>query len=283
MSKRYLGIICLLYSGIFGHVLLFDKIKLFLAPQMQIYIKLSIIPMLLIGFVMLLNNKVYYKFKISDLLLILPLVLLIFSGDGRLTSKFASNRTINLNVENRTKSIDKKEKLNKQQESKKRNIKDNSKESTEDEYEDTYDFSEPYFEIVDENYNELSSYITAAPKADKFKGQTIRVRGFALKNAKYLPKGYFSIGKYVISCCVADAGFAGFIVKYDDDKIFENKWYEIEGILEKGKDKEGYDIMYIKAINVRKIDSKNEEQYIYPCYSYGDGSCKSLSKYNLEY
>jgi hypothetical protein len=39
MSKRYLGIICLLYSGLFGYVIFFDKLKNFLAPQMQIYIK----------------------------------------------------------------------------------------------------------------------------------------------------------------------------------------------------------------------------------------------------
>ena len=105
--KRYLGIICLLYSGIFGYVVFFDKLKMFLAPQMQIYIKLSIIPMLLIGLVMLFNNKVHYKFKISDLVLILPLILLIFAGDGRLTTSFASNRTTNLNTENRTKSEEK--------------------------------------------------------------------------------------------------------------------------------------------------------------------------------
>ena len=94
--KRYLGIICLLYSGIFGYVVLFDKLKLFLAPGMQLYIKLSIIPLLLIGLVMIFNSKVHYKFKVSDLILILPLILLIFAGDGRLTASFASNRSMNL-------------------------------------------------------------------------------------------------------------------------------------------------------------------------------------------
>ena len=68
MSKRYLGIICILYSLIFAYEVIFDKLKLFLAPQMHIYIKISIIPLLLVGLVMLINNKIDYKFKISDLI-----------------------------------------------------------------------------------------------------------------------------------------------------------------------------------------------------------------------
>ena len=259
--KRYLGIICLLYTGIFGYVVFFDKIKFFLAPQMQIYIKLSIVPMLLIGLVMLFDKNVHYKFKISDLVLLLPVILLIFAHDGRLTSSFASNRMTNFN---RTKS-----ELN--------------EEISIDVPEETIDFSNPYFDIVDNNYEGLSGYITYAPKAFKFAGKTIRVRGFALTVSDYLPNGYFAIGKYAISCCAADASFTGFIVQYNDSKIEADNWYEIEGILEKGKDKEGYDMMYIRVINVKEISSKSEEQYVYPCYAYDDGSCESVSKYNLEY
>lgn len=281
MSKRYLGIICLLYSGLFGYVIVFDKLKNFLAPQMQIYIKLSLIPMIIIGLVMLFNNRVHYKFKISDLVLILPLVLLIFAGDGRLTSSFASNRTTNLNREKKAKVEEKKEIRKKEViESQKAEEK---KEEVKEVATDTYDFSEVDFDIVDANYNELSSYITFEPKANKFEGQTIRVRGFALKKASYLPAGYFLIGKYAISCCAADAGYTGFIAKYDNSKITTDKWYEVEGVLEKGKDKEGYDIMYIKVINIKEISSKGEEQYVYPCYAYDNGSCEAMLKYNLEY
>lgn len=274
--KRYLGLICLLYSGIFGYVVIFDKLKNFLAPGMQIYIKLSIVPMIFIGLVMLFNDNVHYKFKISDLSLILPFILLIFAGDGRLTVNFASNRVTNLNIENRNKSEDMQQSLETpKNETQKKEVNDELKQS--------YDFSNPYFEINDSNYNELSNYITFAPKADKFDGKTIRVRGFALKKAQYLPDGFFAIGKYSITCCAADAGFTGFMALYDNSKIKENKWYEVEGVLEKGKDSEGYDIMYIKVINIKEISSKGEEQYVYPCYAYDDGSCEAMAKYNLEY
>lgn len=264
--KRYLGIICLLYSAIFGYVVFFDKLKMFLAPGMQIYIKLMIAPMLLIALVMIFNNKVNYKFKISDLILLLPLVLLISAGDGRLTSSFATNRTTKYKVENKTKSDDK----GKQKE-------------TKQEVTETYDFSNPYFEIVDASYSMLSNYLTFVPKADKYKGQTIKVRGFALKKADYIPDGYFAIGKYEVSCCTADAGFIGFIAKYDNSKIKADKWYEVEGILEKNTDKKESNIMYIKIINIKEIKSKGEEQYVYPCYAYDDGSCEAIAKYDLEY
>ena len=274
MSKRYLGIIFLLYTAIFAYVVTFNKLKLFLAPQMQIYIKLSIIPMLLIGLVMLLNNKVNYKFKISDLVLLLPLILLIFTGDGRLTSSFATNRTTNIKVENRTKSNEKIEEeiieLPKSENS-------NKEEPTE-----SYDFSNVDFDVVDASYSGLAGYFYSPPEAANiYIGKKIRVRGIPLMKADYIPKGYFAIGKYEISCCAADAGFTGFVTKYDNSKISNDKWYEVEGILEKGKDKKGYNILYINVINIKEISSKDEEQYVYPCYAYDDGSCKEISKYNL--
>ena len=133
------------------------------------------------------------------------------------------------------------------------------------------------------NKDELMIESYKESKADKYEGKTIRVRGFAIKKADFLPKGYFAIGKYAISCCAADAGFTGFMSKYDNNKIKVNQWYEVEGVLRKGKDKDNNDTMYIEVINIKEIDSKKEEQYVYPCYSYGDNSCSGMTKYDLEY
>ena len=119
--------------------------------------------------------------------------------------------------------------------------------------------------------------------SDKYVGKKIKVRGFAVrKGLPYLPSGYFAIGKYIISCCAADAGFGGFYAKYDLYKVKENTWYEIEGILEKTQDTEGYNILAIKVININELDGNKEEQYAYPCYSYDDGSCSIMDKYDLE-
>lgn len=40
--------------------------------------------------------------------------------------------------------------------------------------------------------------------------------------------------------------------------------------------------MYIKVINIKEISSKDEEQYVYPCYAYDSGSCEAISKYDLD-
>ena len=89
--KKFLGLICIIYSVIIGYVWIFDKLKNFLAPNMQIYLKLSL-PLLLIMGIMLLKEK-KDKFKISDLILLLPIVMIIFASDGKLSSQIAINRS----------------------------------------------------------------------------------------------------------------------------------------------------------------------------------------------
>ena len=273
MIKKFLGIVCLLYSILFGYVLIFDKLKYFLAPGMHIYFKLSLLPMVILGFVLIFYNKISYKFKISDVFLLLPLFFIILAGDCKLTASLASNRTSNYNKVVKVSNDNSKEvEL----------YDDDSKDMDDVNLDQKYDFTNVYFDVIDEAYVELASYISYSPKNSKYVGKTIRVRGFASKYASYIPNGFFTLGKYEISCCAADASFVGFYVKYDPTKVIQNRWYEIEGILKSGKDAEGYNILYIDVVNINKIDSSSEEQYIYPCYSYGNGLCEEAIKYNLE-
>ncbi len=281
MSKRYLGIVCLIYSAIFSYVTIFDKLKNFLAPSMQIYLKLSIIPLVIIGLVLLFNNKVTYKFKVSDLVLLLPIIFLILAGDGRLTTSFASNRTLNLNTENRTKTVDDKESKEEQVEETKEKEEKVVIEPTTNPITTKPALTNIDFEVVDSNYSSLANYITYGNNVDKYKGKTIKVRGFILKDDSFLLDGFSAIGKYDVSCCTADATFTGFILKYDNNVLVADKWYEVEGVLEKGRDREGYDIAYINVVNAKEINSSSEDQYVYPCYTYDDGSCSSVLKYDL--
>ena len=125
--------------------------------------------------------------------------------------------------------------------------------------------------------------LTYHKNASKYEGKTIRVRGFANTSADYIPSGYFAIGKYSVSCCAADATYIGFISKYDNGNVKNDTWYEVEGVLKKAKDKMGNDIMSVVVINIKEIDDKDEEQYVYQCYAYDNGMCRELTKYNLEY
>ena len=286
MKRRFLGIVCLLYSFIIIYVWMFDKLKNFLAPNMQIYIKLSLLPMIVMSIIMLLNNKVHYKFKFSDLILILPIIMLIFAGNGRLSSGFANNRMTNFNIKQSSSTneyeiyTDDLENTDEYYENIEKETEPNE-DSIKEEDKTIYDFTNPYFDVVDASYDMLGNYFIYEESAKKFEGKTIRVRGFAVKDIEFISNGFSALGKYSISCCAADAGFVGFVIKYDKSSIKNDAWYEVEGVLRQGKDKEGYNIMYIEVINIKEIDSKKEEQYVYPCYSYDDGKCSELSKYDL--
>ena len=69
-----------------------DSLKNFLAPNMQLYLKISLFLIFIMGIILLIGNDNSYKFKISDLVLVLPIILLLTSGDFRLTTSLASNK-----------------------------------------------------------------------------------------------------------------------------------------------------------------------------------------------
>ncbi len=254
MKKRFLGIVCIIYFLLIIYVFIINKLKNFLAPNMHIYIILMLPILLTMGVVNIKEGN--YKFNPKDLILLLPVLLIITSNDGRLTTNFSKNRMSSFETKITHKKEIKKE-----------------KENTKKKYD---------YDIVDEVYMDLSNFITFAEKQKQFIGKTIRIRGFVNKHQQYVPKGYFAIGKYGVSCCTADAGFVGFFVK-ETKTVEENKWYEIEGTLEKAKDTAGYDRIAIEIKNIKEINSKKEEEYVYPCYAYKDGKCEEMKKYNFEY
>ncbi len=257
--KKYLGIISLIYASMIIYALSKNILKNFLAPNMHIYIKLALPILIIIGIVSLFSKAEEERFKISNLFLLIPIVMIILSSEGKLTLSLASNRMIETNTSAKS------------EESEKLNVTN-----------DEYDFENVYFDVQDDNYNDITGYVTYAPKKFKYENQTIRVRGMIIKDNKQIPKEYFIIGKYQISCCAADAKFAYYYAKFDESQLKEGKWYQIEGVLKRGKDINNYDIMYIEVINIKEIDEKEEEYYIYPCYYYND-KCPNVTKYNFEY
>ena len=266
MKKKYLGLICLLYAGIILFVNHYNILRNVLAPQMQIYLKCSVPVLVLMALIIFYSDKFHYNFKITDLVLILPLIMLIMAGDGRLTTSFASNRASNIKTKNN--SVKKTSTVNK-------------KDPKIDE--SKLNFETVDFEVVDENYLDLGNYLMYNSKAEAYIGKTIRVRGFTIGDNSYLPEGLYGLGKYGVSCCVADAGYMGYIIKPNGHKIKENTWYEVEGYIERHSDLSGHDIFPITVVNIKEIDGKNEEEYVYPCYQYDDGSCDKLKKYDLKY
>lgn len=276
MKNKFLGIISVTYFYIILYVIFSNKLKLFLAPNLQIYIKFSMLPLFLISVIVFSNNNNNYKFKISDLILFLPLIMMFFVGDGSFSKSFAKNRMVNY-----VSKVDKKEKVETKTEN---NLEENKNNDNNElvENTDNEEIADIFFDINDKSYSALASYLSFSEKSKIYEGKTIRVKGFTIMNESYIPNGYFALGKYEINCCAADAEFTGFYVKYDTSKIKEGLWYEIEGFL-KLDNINGNNSLVIQPKTVKEIDSKSEEEYVYPCYSYDDGSCKEISKYNIEY
>ena len=267
MKSRIFGIIFIFYSALIAYLYFFHILGSFLAPKMQIYI-LASGPVFLILGICSLFFKSESKFHISDFILLLPLLAFLLMGDGKLSTNFLQSRRSSLsNMANTSSNVP--QKIDQDQSFDSEKYKDVS-------------FKKVDFDITDEVYMGLSDYITYGKYSDRAIGKTIRVRGFIVKSASYVPEHLFAIGKYLISCCVADAGFGGYFAKSEDNSFFEeNGWYEIEGVLEYDMDTYGNNIPVIHVVNAKEIPSKGEELYVYPCYSYGDGSCQKIIEYHL--
>lgn len=273
MRNKFLGIICLIYSFIISFVWFTGNLGNYLAFNMQSYIKLSIIPLIIMG-IYLLFSKGKNKFKFTDLVLFIPLFIIFVAGDGRLTVSFANNRITDYNGKTKTVNIEKK-KDNKTNSDVVDNVDYSNNTSN-------VDLTNIKYDIVDEAYNELAIYFSFDTKALKHEGETIRIRGFALENESYIPDGYFMLGKYIITCCAADSSFIGYAIKKGDFNIKSGAWYEIEGVLEKTNLGEDFSVLAVKVINIKSIDKNSEEQYVYQCFAYDkDGSCKKLQEYDM--
>ena len=261
MKKRFLGIVCLIYSLIIIFIWTKGILGNFIAPNMQIYIKSSVIPLIVIGIVLLIDNKIKYNFKISDLVLLVPILFLLFVGDGNLSMDIAKIKATAKN---------------------KNNI-ENIDDGTTDYIVKDDKIEEFYFDIEDSNYSYIADYLPYTSGARKFIGKTIRAQGIAVDFSEYFTDEYFSIGRYTITCCAADAEFTGFVVIKPDFKIEYGKWYEVEGYLELGKDIDGDSVMVINPVSVKKISGKGLNQNVYSCEAYGKSACRALLKYDFEY
>lgn len=268
MKNKYLSLICFIFSGIIIYVWSTNGLKNYLAPSMFNYIKITSIVLIILG-VFLLFIKSHERFKASDIILLLPILMLILSGDAKLNIGFAENRAKKYRTNSEIKTTQE------------ISIEDTTTTTTQIIDKDVEIPTIIDFELKDSIYSSLANYITfpSDDAINSLNGKTVKVRGFALTSMAIIDKNYFALGKYEMSCCAADAEFVGFIVKNNEVKIENGAWYELIGVLKPGKDKDGYNIMYVEIIDINKINE--EEQYVYPCYTYDDGTCKDLQKYGL--
>lgn len=99
---------------------------------------------------------------------------------------------------------------------------------------------------------------------DEYIGKEITVLGFVFKDTKMLPD-QFSLVRYLITCCSADAVLKGFLCEYEEaPELKDGNWVEIRGYIQKGEyNKHSVPIIKITSI---KNAMKPQNPYVYPQY-----------------
>jgi uncharacterized repeat protein (TIGR03943 family) len=95
-----------------------------------------------------------------------------------------------------------------------------------------------------------------------FNGQSARVLGFIYKEPSY-PDGMFMVGRFTLSCCVADASALGIPAFYDSAADFDaGTWVEVEGTFRA----QAFLGQQMPVLQVAKITLTDEpdEPYLYP-------------------
>lgn len=261
MKNRYLGVVCFLYAGIILYLKFSGILNNFIASTFEIYSLITCGVLIIIGITLVMTKKVKGKINCSDFFLLLPIVLLIFAGDGRISTNIAHNRSI----------YNEKAIIEVKDENMGNNISDKE-----------IDLSLIDIDIVEANYAYFAEGITFNSDVSQFVGKTVKLKGFISKDTEGVPAGYMVIGKYFITCCVSDASYGGFFIKYNPELLENGEWYEVIGVFESITTNNGK----VAVINVKKatpINGKNEPFYAEACYAYGDGGCEDVLKYNFTF
>lgn len=95
-----------------------------------------------------------------------------------------------------------------------------------------------------------------------YEGEQADVIGFVYHDDR-LPAGQFLVGRFAVSCCVADAFAVGVIVQSDDaEEWAANEWVHVVGAIQVGS-LEGTPIPVIVAESVKEV-SVPPQPYLFP-------------------
>ncbi|WP_134215883.1 TIGR03943 family putative permease subunit [Pelotomaculum propionicicum] len=114
--------------------------------------------------------------------------------------------------------------------------------------------------VTEDNFTIVNKETYLFPEL--YAGKEISMLGFVYKETGMQP-GQFALGRYVITCCSADASFAGFLCEYDNTGDFkEGDWLTIRGTIKVGQ-YNGSSIPVILVGAFNKTDQEPANPYIY--------------------
>ena len=118
-------------------------------------------------------------------------------------------------------------------------------------------------EVNEKNYLKIVEDMESNLKA--YKGKRIVISGFVFKEGSF-NKDEFVIARMLVSCCAADSEVIGLMCKWEDsNKLKDDKWVRIEGVIDSTIYKDGKGESIIPAVLVDKIENidKPKNEYIY--------------------
>lgn len=116
--------------------------------------------------------------------------------------------------------------------------------------------------VTEENFTIVNKETYMFP--EQYAGKEITMLGFVFKEPG-MPSNQFVLGRYIITCCSADASLGGFLCEYGNTADFkEGSWLIIRGIIKTGK----YNDSTVPIITINSFSPAQEPQnpYIYPVY-----------------
>lgn len=118
-------------------------------------------------------------------------------------------------------------------------------------------------QFIDMNDTVYASYYDKISlEADKYKGRTIKLKGFVYKEEGFQPN-QLVISRFLISHCVADASIVGFLSEFEEAATLnKDTWIEAEGIIELTT-YNGMELPLIKITEWKEIKEPNEP-YLFP-------------------
>ncbi|WP_110955367.1 TIGR03943 family putative permease subunit [Anaerosinus massiliensis] len=114
--------------------------------------------------------------------------------------------------------------------------------------------------VSDTNFLDVMSELQRFPQA--YVGKEIDMKGFIYIDGS-TPQAHFSLIRFVVGCCVADALPAGVLCEMDHaDEYHNGDWYQIQGVIENntrdGKTSPVVKVTWIKAV------PNNTTPYVFP-------------------
>ncbi|MBN8235620.1 TIGR03943 family protein [Halobacillus kuroshimensis] len=102
---------------------------------------------------------------------------------------------------------------------------------------------------------------------DDYVGKKLTTHGFVFRDDKF-PDDQIVVGRFGISCCVADAGIYGILVQGEDLGQYKNDtWVEVTGTLEKVQ-MNGWELPLIQPEAIKPIETP-PEPYVYEDLEFG--------------